>query len=108
LASGQIYVVSQVPFAGSRTDLSNQESVNVLLSHKSQGIAYHGSAPYPGCEGAAGLMTFSEKLPAPGKMILVGFMVLNGTATTVVYERPTGQAIDPAATAAIRQTVCRV
>lgn len=103
---GQSYVVAAVPFAGTRTDLSNQESVDVVLSHK--GVKYGGTVPYPGCEGAAGLMTFTQKLPAPGAVILVGFVVVNSTSITVTYGRPIDRPSDPGAMAAMRQTVCRV
>jgi hypothetical protein len=103
---GQSYVVASATFAGTRTDLSNQESVDVVLSHK--GVRYGGTVPYPGCEGAAGLMTFTQKRPAPGTVILVGFAVVNSTSITVTYQRPADRPSDPGAMAAMRQTVCRV
>lgn len=99
------YTIKSNPNAtGTLKDLASTVTTNVLLRHK--GSKFVRADLFPGCEGEAGLQTFTMSGPKGRDILLVAFTQWNGAALTVSYQRPAGTPVSKQALDAMTKTVC--
>lgn len=103
---GQAYLTAKKPFDGDLKAYASEVTIDTVLGHP--GAKLVSSLPFPGCPGLGGLMIYALPKTTPPSTLMIGFTVLDGTATTASYTRPKGVAPDKAVVAAMRSVICQV
>ncbi len=103
---GQAYSTAKKPFDGDLKAYASQLTIDTVLGHP--GARLVSSLPFPGCPGLGGLMIYELPKATPASVLMIGFTVSSGTATTASYTRPKGAAPDKGVTAAMHSVICQV
>ncbi|HEY8321157.1 MAG TPA: hypothetical protein VIG46_05095 [Candidatus Baltobacteraceae bacterium] len=103
---GQTYLTSTKPYDGDLKAFASQVTIDTVLAHP--GATLLSSLPFPGCPAMGGLATYALSKASPAAIMLVGFTVLNGSATTATYTRPKNAPPDPGITTAMHSAICQV
>jgi len=103
---GQTYLTSTKPFDGDLKAYASQVTIDTVLAHP--GAKLISSLPFPGCPAMGGLATYDLPKASPASVMLVGFTVRDGSATTATYTRPKGAAPDAGVSTAMHSVICQV
>ena len=106
MPDGQVYTTVTKPYAGDLKSFASQVTIDTVLGQP--GARLVSSLPFPGCPGSGGLAIYNLPKSIPASVLLVGFMVRDGSATTASYIRPASMRPDPGITAAMRSAICQV
>jgi len=103
---GQTYLTSTKPYDGDLKAFASQVTIDTILAHP--GAKLVSSLPFPGCPAMGGLATYALPKASPAAIMLVGFTVLHGSATTATYTRPKNAPPDPGIATAMHSAICQV
>lgn len=96
----QVFTATSKPFDGTTKDLASQITLDTVLKRHGKLLR---TVAFPPCPGEAGVQTYS--IP-PSTLLTIAYAAYGDKALTASYSRPKNAPEDPAATDAMRSTVC--